>query len=85
MEKKEKTPKTKEEKKALDQEDRDLVALHRRRLARLILEADLFGSTLYGEDANGFIAIGDWFKLNALNFLKTALLVLDHLDDSFRS
>jgi small-conductance mechanosensitive channel len=41
-----------------------------------LFSKQLFNSTLYGEDANGFIAIGDWFQLNALNFLKTALLVL---------
>lgn len=73
--KKEKTPKTPEEKKALIK----TIVIWTLCITVVLLALfakQIFGSTLYGEDANGFIAIGDWFKLNALNFLKTAILVL---------
>jgi moderate conductance mechanosensitive channel len=70
-----KTPKTKEEKKALIKK----IVIWSLCIAVVLIalfSKQLFGSNLYGDDANGFIAIGDWFQLNALNFLKTALLVL---------
>jgi small conductance mechanosensitive channel len=75
MEKQEKTPKTKEEKTAFVKK----IVIWVLCIAVVVLalfSKQLFGSALYGEDANGFIALGDWFKLNALNFLKTALLIL---------
>jgi small-conductance mechanosensitive channel len=75
MDNKEKTPKTKEQKKALI---KTIViwALCIIVVLLAIFAKQLFHSDLYGSDANGFIAIGDWFKLNALNFLKTAMLIL---------
>jgi small-conductance mechanosensitive channel len=41
-----------------------------------IFAKQIFHSDLYGQDANGFVAIGQWFVANAINFLKTAILIL---------
>jgi hypothetical protein len=74
--KQEKTPKTKAEKKALTK----TIVIWALCITAVVLLAifskSIFQSDLYGEDANGFVAIGQWFQLNALNFLKTAILVL---------
>src|SRR5574344_1679538 len=73
--KKEKTPKTKEEKKVLVKN----VVIWTLCIAVVLLAIfakQIFNSDIYGSDANGFVAIGQWFQLNALNFLKTAILIL---------
>src|SRR5574344_45808 len=73
--KQEKTPKTKQEKKALI---KSIViwALCIAVVLIAIFAKQLFNSDIYGSDANGFVAIGVWFRYNALNFLKTAILIL---------
>jgi NADH:ubiquinone oxidoreductase subunit 6 (subunit J) len=44
----------------------------------ILLGSKIFGSNfdMFGKDANGFEAIGDWFKNNWMLFVKTAIIAV---------